>query len=106
MSCRCAPLPMARSFFRTEQIKIERRTAAISQGVKVYYRSEAFWKASAKVNLPSQLKHSYSPALNGFVDRCVPWAQALAVLTEMTFPPSSGVVNLDYPEGHVPRREK
>lgn len=97
-------MDMAR--YADEQIKIERRTAATPHGVKVYYRSEAFWRAAAKVNLPKKLNDSYSTSLNGFVDRCVPWAQALAVLTEMTFPPNSGVVKLDYPEGHVPRREK
>ncbi|AIY41472.1 hypothetical protein LT85_2314 [Collimonas arenae] len=87
-------------------INIERCKIPTSSGEKIYYRSEAFWKASASVNLPGVINQPYDHRLNGFIDRCVPWAQALAVLTDMRFPNVNGVLELDYPEGHEPRREK
>jgi hypothetical protein len=73
------------------------------QGTKVYYRSLAFWQASAAVNLPSSIANPYSAALNGFDSRCCAYGYAVAVLTEEYFPDSRGLLGLAFPEGNSPR---
>ncbi|MFC5474947.1 hypothetical protein [Paraherbaspirillum soli] len=97
---------MGMARYADQPIVIERRSAQTNFGSKIYYRSPAFWQASACVNLPATVNFLYDHRLNGFVDRCVAWAQALAVLAENRFPDAQGKLTLDYPEGHTPRREK
>ena len=75
-----------------------------NQGTKVYYRSSAFWHASAKVNLPAVINTLYSSALNGFDQRCSAYGNCLAVLTEMKFPDATNNLTLEFPEGYD-RRE-
>jgi hypothetical protein len=69
-----------------------------------YYRSPSFWRASACVNLPGAIDHLYSATLNGFESRCVPYAQALAVLGEVRFAGASAGSLETFPDGSVPRR--
>ena len=77
---------------------------AENQGTKVYYRSSAFWRATAKVNLPAVINTLYSSALNGFDQRCSAYGNCLAVLTEMKFPDATNNLTLEFPEGYD-RRE-
>jgi hypothetical protein len=90
--------------YADEPHRLERQTLPTGTGEKVYYRSEAFWRASAAVNLPSALRRTYSPALNGFDSRCSAYGVALAVLTETRFPNAQGTPLLGYPEGYSERR--
>ena len=75
-----------------------------NQGTKVYYRSYAFWHASAKVNLPSVINNPYSSSLSLFDQRCSVYGNCLAVLTEMKFPDTTNNLTLEFPEGYD-RRE-
>ena len=75
-----------------------------NKGTKIYYRSSAFWHASAKVNLPAVINTLYSSALNGFDQRCSAYGNCLAVLTEMKFPDATNNLTLEFPEGYD-RRE-
>ena len=75
-----------------------------NQGTKVYYRSSAFWHASAKVNLPSVINNPYSSSLSLFDQRCSVYGNCLAVLTEMKFPDTTNNLTLEFPEGYD-RRE-
>src|SRR5450830_916273 len=88
------------------KIAFERRKVSTNSGTKIYYRSVAFWKARARVNLPSRVDNPYDHQLNGFIARCVPWAQALAVLSETRFPNADGMPTLEFPEGHERRGRK
>lgn len=83
---------------------LEYRRVSTDHGFKVYYRSPAFWRASAAVNLPGAIGNAYSSALNGFDSRCCAYGVALAVLTEMRFPDAQGTLQLPYPEGYTVRR--
>ena len=56
--------------------------------IKIYYRSQAFWQASAAVNLPNQVNNGQYQGLNGFDARCCVYGSAIAVLTEQKFPDS------------------
>jgi len=78
---------------------LERKDVMSDHGKKSYYRSEAFWRASASVNLPSVIKKTYSSALNGFDSRCCAYGVALALLTEMRFADQDGNNTLWYPLG-------
>ena len=62
---------------------IERVVVSTISGDKVLYRSPAFWKASAAVNLPASIHNLYSRALNGFEGRCSAYGVAMAVLSEI-----------------------
>jgi predicted chitinase len=73
------------------------------QGAKVYYRSPAFWQASAAVNLPASITNTYHRGLNGFDSRCCAYGYAIAVLTEAYFPDERGLLALAFPEGYSPR---
>jgi len=44
--------------------------------------------------------------LNGFDSRCCAYGVLIAVLSEYKFPDSKGKLNLEFPEGFTPRREK
>ena len=89
---------------------LERRAVATvnaaggSTGEHVYYRSQAFWKVSASVNLPSAINKANYSGINGFDSRCSAYGVALAVLTETRFPNAQNQAVLDYPEGYTPRR--
>lgn len=83
---------------------LERRPVATNQGSRVYYRSQAFWRTSAVVNLPASVDNLYSPALNGFDSRCCAYGVALAVLTEIRFADEQGDATLWYPQGYTRRR--
>ena len=76
----------------------------ISSGSKVYYRSTAFWKASAAVNLPAAVGRTDYSGLNGFDSRCCAYGVALAVLSDMKFADATKPNALDYPEGYTARR--
>ncbi|WP_370681553.1 hypothetical protein [Comamonas sp. GB3 AK4-5] len=82
---------------------ITRNTIKTNNSIKTYYSSQSFWNASASVNLPSAV-NNYNRNFNGYIARCVPWAQALAVLGEISFPDASGVLTISFPEGYLPRR--
>lgn len=71
---------------------------------KIYYHSMNFRDASAVVNLPGAVGKLNIP-FNGYVARCVAYAQALAVLAEIEFPGASGEGSLGFPEGRIPRRD-
>ncbi|GGZ05419.1 hypothetical protein GCM10007388_43920 [Pseudoduganella plicata] len=83
---------------------MERRVVATQAGSKVFYRSIAFWRASASVNLPSRVDQPYHNSLNGFEARCVAYMYALSVLSDVRFPDATGQLTLDFPEGYQPRR--
>lgn len=90
--------------YADEAHEVQRHPVATNQGFKVYYRSPAFWRASAAVNLPAAVNRLYSPALNGFDARCCAYGVALAVLTEMRLPDEQGRLAQRYPEGYTRRR--
>ena len=69
---------------------MERVVFPTTAGEKVLYRSPAFWKASAAVNLPASIHNLYSRALNGFEGRCSAYGVAMAVLTEVPLPTTDG----------------
>lgn len=83
---------------------VERCPVATNLGAKVYYRSPAFWRASAAVNLPNAVGHLYSHALNGFDSRCCAYGVAMVVLTDDRLPDARGVKSVSYPEGYTPSR--
>lgn len=73
-------------------------------GVKIYYRSQAFWQASAAVNLPAQIDNEQYQGLNGFNERCCAYGSAIAVLTEQKFPDSNNFLVNEEPESEQLRR--
>jgi hypothetical protein len=83
---------------------LERVPIQTDQGTRMYYRSSAFWRASATVNLPGAVNRTNYTGINGFDARCVAYGYALAVLTEMRFPNSTGNTALEFPEANLPRR--
>jgi hydroxyethylthiazole kinase len=70
---------------------------------KVYYHSNNFRDASAVVNLPAAVGNQNHP-FNGYIARCVGFAQVLAVVSEYFFPDAHGAL-LVFPEGYQPRRD-
>lgn len=84
--------------------ELERCSVNTNYRVKVYYRSPAFWKASASVNLPGRINTLYSTALNGFNDRCCVYGSAVSVLTEQKFPDNNGNAIVEKPESNQLRR--
>ena len=92
--------------YADETHTLERKTinAIRNQGTKVYYRSSAFWHATAKVNLPAKIKDLYDRKLNGWDQRCSVYGNCLAVLTEMKFPDATNNLILEFPESYE-RRE-
>ncbi|MBI5271096.1 MAG: hypothetical protein HY856_15620 [Burkholderiales bacterium] len=83
---------------------MERHEVSTTLGVKVYYRSPAFWRASAAVNLPSVIDRLYSSALNGFDSRCCAYGVAMVVLTDARLPNAQGASTVWFPEGYTPAR--
>nr|WP_230979087.1 hypothetical protein [Intestinirhabdus alba] len=72
--------------------------------IKVYYRSPAFWRASAAVNLPGRINNGHYQGLNGFDTRCCVYGSAIAVLTEQRFPDSHNNPVNEKPESEQLRR--
>ena len=83
---------------------LEAHAVQTNDGQKTYYRSPAFWKASAAVNLPSAVKHTNYSGLNGFDSRCCAYGIALAVLSEVLLPDDKGNPTLMFPNDFLPRR--
>lgn len=73
-------------------------------GIKIYYRSQAFWRASAAVNLPGQIGNDRYQGLNGFDTRCCAYGSAIAVLTEQKFPDGHNNLANKKPESDQLRR--
>ncbi|MCB5207471.1 hypothetical protein [Methylovorus mays] len=105
LKCADAPHVLERQEVATEAV---RRTPAGDEtyptGRHVYYRSQAFWRACAKVNLPAIATRTDYSRMNGFDSRCSAYGVALAVLTEMRLPDAEGKLSIEYPEGYTPRR--
>lgn len=83
---------------------VERNVVTTNHGAKVYYRSPAFWRASAAVNLPGAIDKLYSRALNGFDSRCCAYGVAMAVLSDARLPDAQGRATVWFPEGYAPSR--
>ncbi|WP_024556829.1 M23 family metallopeptidase [Franconibacter pulveris 1160] len=96
--------PMA--FYADEEHSLERCSVSAGMQTRVYYRSPAFWKACATVNLPGKRDDQYSHALNGFEARCCVYGNAISVLTEMKFPDANQKTVNDKPESNQLRRVK
>lgn len=75
--------PMA--FYANGEHNLERCAVSSCMQTRVYYRSPAFWKACATVNLPGKRDDQYSHALNSFEARCCVYGNAISVLTKMKF---------------------
>lgn len=73
-------------------------------GIKIYYRSPAFWQSSAAVNLPGQVGNTEYQGLNGFDARCCVYGSAIAVLTEQKFPDNNNNPVNEKPESDQLRR--
>ncbi|MCS3507393.1 M23 family metallopeptidase [Achromobacter sp. JUb104] len=93
------------------EVSLERRVVAATHPSaptqikqKIYYHATGFRNASASINYPKAVNNP-SINFNGYIARCIPFAQALAVLGDFLFPDASGRLSLEYPEGHTPRRE-
>ncbi len=86
--------------------ELERCTIRTNAGIKIYYRSQAFWKASAAVNLPGRINDTHYRGLNGFDTRCCVYGSAISVLTEMKFPNDNRDFVLEIPESNQLRRER
>lgn len=95
---------MRMSAYADQTHALERQVISTDQGAKVLYRSAAFWRASAAVNLPGAISRTYSKALNGFDARCCAFGVALAVLTEMPLPDAQKQMKLQFPEGYERRK--
>ena len=95
-------LSMAR--YADQSHVLERVSVSTSQGQRSYYRSPAFWRASAAVNLPGAINNTYSNSLNGFDSRCCAYGVVLAVASEIRFTNAQGAQAALYPEGYTPRR--
>ncbi|MGJ7507335.1 M23 family metallopeptidase [Variovorax sp. GT1P44] len=83
---------------------LERVAIKTNAGKKIYYRSQTFWRASARVNLPGAVARTNYIGINGFDARCVAYGYALAVLSEKNFPDDTGRETLWFPEAHFFRR--
>lgn len=86
--------------YADEEHVLERVSVNSNLGIKYYYRSPSFWKASAAVNLPGRIGSLYHRSLNGFDSRCCAYGVAIAILTENKLPNASGSFVLDFPEGY------
>lgn len=71
----------------------------------MYYRSPAYWRASAAVNLPSRVGRTDYSGLNGFDSRCCAYDVLIAILTEFNFPDDKNKLTQVLPEGYKPKRE-
>lgn len=85
--------------YADEPCTLERVSVNTTSGAKAYYRSQAFWRASATVNLPGVVSHTNYVGINGFDSRCCGYGVVLAVVAEVMFPGAQGVASVAYPEG-------
>ncbi|KGT86682.1 hypothetical protein NG99_25065 [Erwinia typographi] len=92
------------AYYSDAEHEIERCEVRTKAGIKIYYRSPAFWQASASVNLPGQVNTFYSSSLNGFNDRCCVYGNAVSVLTEHKLPDKNGNMINEKPESNQLRR--
>ncbi|MBB3307567.1 MULTISPECIES: M23 family metallopeptidase [unclassified Enterobacter] len=92
------------AFYSDAIHNLERCSVRTNAGTKIYYRSPAFWKASAAVNLPNRINTIYSQALNGFDARCCVYGSAIYVLTEQKYPSEVQDVVCEKPESEQLRR--
>ncbi|MBB3214920.1 hypothetical protein FHW67_004246, partial [Herbaspirillum sp. Sphag1AN] len=83
---------------------LEARVVESNLGPKTYYRSPAFWKASAAVNSPRAVSRIDYSGLNGFDSRCCAYGVAVAVLSELSLPDGNGQPTVMYPTDFTPRR--
>ncbi|MBB3213698.1 hypothetical protein FHW67_002999 [Herbaspirillum sp. Sphag1AN] len=83
---------------------LEARVVESNLGRKTYYRSPAFWKASAAVNSPLAVSRIDYSGLNGFDSRCCAYGVAVAVLSELLLPDGNGQPTVMYPTDFEPRR--
>ncbi|MDI3363338.1 M23 family metallopeptidase [Pantoea sp. V108_6] len=90
--------------YADETHELQRQAVTAGHGLRVYYRSPAFWRASATVNLPSAVSRRNYQGINGFIERCCAYTCALSVLTETKFPDERNALTLDNPEGILLRR--
>lgn len=90
--------------YADEEHVLERVSVNSNLGIKYYYRSPSFWKASAAVNLPGRIGSLYHHSLNGFDSRCCAYGVSIAILTENKFPDASGKLVLNFPEGYKHRK--
>lgn len=90
--------------YADETHELQRQAVTAGHGLRVYYRSPSFWRASATVNLPSAVSRRNYQGINGFIERCCAYTCALSVLTETKFPDESNALTLDNPEGILLRR--
>jgi hypothetical protein len=89
--------------YADERHNIERVQLETNHGQKVYYRSKAFWRASAAANLPNAISNQNYSGLNGFDSRCCAYGVVLAVVADFRPPNAQDVPNTPYPEGYVKR---
>ncbi|MHB9836777.1 hypothetical protein Q8F57_018245 [Paraburkholderia terrae] len=107
---------MGMAKYADRSISLQRRTVSATQppnphhpgssgsmATKVYYHSENFRDASAVVNYPAAVGHP-NITFNGYIARCIGFAQTLAVVGEPWFFGVHGEP-LDFPEGRQPRRD-
>ena len=90
--------------YADEDHLIERVAVGTNAGAKTYYRSLAFWRASAAVNLPSRVNDTTYRGLNGFDSRCSAYGVAVATLDETLLPDAQGTFTIQYPEGYTKRQ--
>jgi len=84
---------------------LERHVITTNVGNMVYYRSQAFWQASATVNLPSRVNDPEYQGLNGFDARCCAYGNIIATLTEVKFPDVHNNLTAEIPESNQLRRK-
>lgn len=90
--------------YADETHTLERKQVNTNQGNKVYYRSQAFWHASATVNLPSAIENTTYSGINGFDSRCCAYGVSLAALGDaVLFPNSTNQLVLSFPESNTRR---
>lgn len=86
-----------------ESHELQRQAVNAGHGVKISYRSPAFWRASATVNLPEAISRRNYQVINGFIEPCGAYTFSLAVLTEIKLLFENNALILDKLEGIVLR---
>ncbi len=90
--------------YADETKPVLRRPVQTDDGERIHYHCESFWDASACVDLPGSIGN-YAQPFNRYVSKCIPWAQALSVLSEMRYPGKTSEDFFEFPEKHAPRRK-
>lgn len=90
--------------YADETHTLERKAVSTGQGNKMHYRSQAFWRASAAVNLLGAVNNSNYSGINGFDSRCCAYGVCLATLGDlMLFPNAQGQLATIFPESNNKR---